>query len=259
MVSVSCECEQSGWIRDATFRADFKNTASASAEPEPPAESAAAAQPAAAGQEAEEWRTRGNAWGAPPQDQKVAELIEAENLHTATPRYHLFLGHRQVGGGAQIGELDALLTHRLGLRCWRDLNQKTQDLDAMIRGVAESSVYLLYLTSDALSYYVTIEARAAMALKKPCIVLMENDKRKSIYAGGKVEVATASWPADLREYFSSGRYVAWGGEPFEWSLADQDAKLRTILERCAEVGPPVPAAAAGVEAVTCVEALEKLT
>ena len=204
---------------------------------------------------------RHRAWCAPPQQQKVAELIDAESLRTAAPRYHLFLGHRQVGGGAQIGELDALLTHRLGLRCWRDLNQKTQDLDAMIRGVAESSVYLLYLTSDALSYFVTIEARAAMALKKPCIVLMENDKRKKTsYAGGKVEVATAGWPADLREYFNSGRYVAWGGEPFEWSLADQDAKLRTILERCAEVGPPVPAIAAGVvgRAVSWAGALEKL-
>ena len=153
-----------------------------------------------------------------------------------------------------------LLTYRLGLQCWRDLKQTVQDLDAMIRGVAESSVYLLYLTSDALSYYVTIEARAAMALHKPCILLLENDKRKPSYAGGKVEVATAGWPADLREYFSTGRYVAWGGEPFEWSLADQDAKLRTILERCAEVGPPVPAIAAGVvgRAVSWAGALEKL-
>ena len=152
-----------------------------------------------------------------------------------------------------------LLTYRLGLQCWRDLKQTVQDLDAMIRGVAESSVYLLYLTSDALSYYVTIEARAAMALHKPCILLLENDKRKPSYAGGKVEVATAGWPADLREYFSTGRYVAWGGEPFEWSKADQNAKLRTILERCAEVGSPVPASTptAG-EAASWAAALEQL-
>jgi|EP01046_Picozoa_sp_COSAG06_P012403 hypothetical protein len=47
----------------------------------------------------------------------------------------------------------------------------------MIRGVAESSVYLLYLTHDALSYLITIEARAAMMLSKPVIVLMENDSQ----------------------------------------------------------------------------------
>ena len=156
------------------------------------------------------------------------------------PRYHIFLGHRQVGGGSHIGELDALLTLWLGLRCWRDTSQTIQDVNAMIRGVAESSVYLLYLTSDALSCYVTIEARAAMALKKPCLILMENNKEKPAYAGGSIDAATAGWPADLQEYFSTGRYVSWGGEPFEWSDAGQNAKLRTIFERCAEVGPPVP-------------------
>ena len=209
--------------------------------------------------EADLWRTAGTAWGAPPQEQKVKELILSESLRQALPRYHFFLGHRQVGGGAQVGELDALLKYRLGMQCWRDVNQQIQDVDAMIRGVAESSVYLLYLTSDALSYFVTIEARAAMTLSKPCFVLMENDRRKPSYAGGKVEVATASWPADLREYFDSGRYVGWGGEPFEWSDADIDAKLKTILKRCAEVAPPVPASlVAGVEAVSWAAALQRI-
>ena len=53
------------------------------------------------------------------------------------------------------------------MHCWRDLSQTVQDVHSMIRGVAESSFYLLYMTSDALSYYATIEARAAVALRKP--------------------------------------------------------------------------------------------
>ena len=197
--------------------------------------------------EVDRWRTQGTDWGGPPQEQKIAELIQAQSLRDATPEYHFFLGHRQVGGGSQVGELDALLTHRLGMKCWRDLNQANQDLNAMISGVAHSSVYVLYLTRgegslDALSYFVTLEARAAMMLGKPVIVLIENDKRKPSYAGG-IERGTAGWPADLCEYFRTGRFVAWGGEPYEWSAADMDAKLKTILERCKTVNPPVPSGA----------------
>jgi hypothetical protein len=202
---------------------------------------------AAGSTEPERWRTEGTEWGAPPQEQKIIELIRSESLQDAAPLYHFFLGHRQVGGGAQVGELDALLTHRFGLKCWRDLRQAEQDINAMIRGVAQSSVYMLYLTRgegslDALSYFVTIEARAAMKLKKPVIVLMENDERKPSYAGG-IERGTAGWPSDLCEYFQTGRYVAWGGEPYEWSEADMDAKLKTILERCKTVNPLVPSGA----------------
>jgi hypothetical protein len=189
------------------------------------------------------WQTVGTSWGAPPQQKKVEQCIEAESLRQAQPKFHLFLGHRQVGGGSQIGELDAILTHRLHLTCWRDLTQTVQDVEAMIRGVAHSAVYLLYLTRDALSYYVTIEARAAMMLGKPVLLLLENDSRKPSYAGGSVEAATSGWPDDLKAYFQTGRFFAWGGQPFEWSAADQDAKLRTLLERCKEVDSPVPAEA----------------
>eukprot|EP01047_Picozoa_sp_COSAG01_P017783 COSAG01_NODE_949_length_12505_cov_3.853539_2_plen_758_part_00 len=171
----------------------------------------------------------------------------------------------QVGGGAQVGELEVLLTHRLGLKCWRDLGQTRQDLDAMIRGVSQSAVYLLYLTSDALSYFVTIEARTAMMLGKPVVVVMENDKRKESYAGGKVEVAIANWPQDLRSYFTSEktRFFAWGGEPFEWSKDDQDGKLKTILKRCVEIDPPVPSGsmswAASLERLSTAKVTQSLT
>jgi len=238
-----------------------RNASAAQGSPTPPA-SPAGAGVAVAGADAEAWNTTGAEWGAPPQEVKITERIQAESLRNSEPQYHLFLGHRQVGGGAQVGELDTLLQQLLstdggmqaGRRwCWRDLSQQVQDLDAMIRGVAQSSVYLLYLTRDALSYYVTIEARAAMMLEKPLIVLMENDSRKDSYAGGKVELAVHGWPADLQEYFQTGRFVAWGGQPFEWSLNDQVAKLKTILQRCAEIGPSVPSGG-----ISWADALKKL-
>jgi hypothetical protein len=79
-----------------------------------------------------------------------------------------------------------------------------------------------------------------MMLKRPVVVLMENDKRKSSYAGGSVERAIADWPADLCEYFHTGRILAWGGEPYEWSDADQDAKVKCMLERCKAINAPIP-------------------
>ena len=79
-----------------------------------------------------------------------------------------------------------------------------------------------------------------MELGKPLLLLMENDSRKPSYAGGSVESATAGWPQDLKTYFWSGRFVAWGGQPYEWSLGDQDAKLETVLQRCEEMGAAVP-------------------
>ena len=111
-------------------------------------------------------------------------------------RYHLFLGHRQRGGGSQVGELYEIWKS-LGVTCWRDLAQIRQDTTAMIRGVAESSVYTLYLTNDALSQYVLLEAWAAMKLEKPVIVLVDNDSRKHSYAGSSVEEAIEGWPQDL--------------------------------------------------------------
>jgi len=43
----------------------------------------------------------------------------------------------------------------------------------MVRGVATASVYTLFLTKRALAYFVTIEARAAMMLNKPVIIILE--------------------------------------------------------------------------------------
>eukprot|EP01047_Picozoa_sp_COSAG01_P015044 COSAG01_NODE_745_length_13872_cov_40.816525_7_plen_3569_part_00 len=216
----------------------------------------------------ERWKSEGTDWGGPPQKQKITDLIRQESLRDATPLYHFFLCYQQVGGGSQVGELYALLTHRLGLKCCRDLSQALQDVDAKIRGVAQSSVYVLYLTRgdgshDALSYYVTVEARAAMMLEKPVVVLMENDKRKPSYAGGSIERAIAGWPVDLQEYFHNGRFVAWGGQPYEWSEVDMDAKLKTVLDRCKTINPPIPSGTTSwADAVTKllapVDALEKL-
>jgi hypothetical protein len=199
---------------------------------------ARAQQVAVAAAEAEGWRA--NQWSA------IRRAMSGRSLRTAALRWHLFLGHRQIGGGAQVDALNEKF-ERLGLKCWYDLSQSVQNVDAMIRGVAESAVYMLYLTSDALSYFVTVEARVAMLLEKPVILLVENDSRRpTYYGGGPIENATKGWPPDLVKYFGDhARYIAWGGTPFEWSRADQRARLETVLKRCMAVDAPVPAGCAG--------------
>ena len=188
------------------------------------------------GSEADRWRTE--------HEQQIRKVIDAERLCDAVPRYHLFQGHRQAGknggGGSQVGE-QCEIFEKLGLSCWRDLAQAKQDVAAMIRGVARSSVYTLYLTSDALSYYVTLEARAAMELGKPVIIFLEDDGRKSSYVGSSVEAATEGWPADLKEYFWTGRFFAWGGRPHQLSAYVLNGRLRTMLSfLVADPSPQVP-------------------
>ena len=170
------------------------------------------------------------------QDAMIAR--ETEALVARPSEYHLFLGHRQIDSNRTVGELDEIFKV-LGLRCWRDLSQPVQDERAMIR-VVESSVYTLYLTNDALSYFVTLEARAAMTLGKPVVVFIEDDKRLPSYAGGSVESATSGWPDDLVTYFQTGQFIGWGGQPYQWNHHAQNARLRDTLERCVAMEVPVP-------------------
>ena len=76
------------------------------------------------------------------------------------------------------------------------------------------------------------------------IVLADADSRKPSYAGGDVMAATDGWPQDLKDYFWTGRFVTWGGQPMEWSLRVQYAHLGTILDCCmlweSEGRAPVP-------------------
>ena len=181
--------------------------------------------------EAEAWQAK--------QEEEIRKAIEAEELWDADLRYHLFQGHRQATGGSQVAQLYEKFK-ALSISCWRDLVQWVKDERAMIRGVAESSIYTLYLTRDAITKFVTLEARAAKILGKPVIIFLEDDARKPSYAGGSVEKATEGWPEDLKTYFSTGHYMAWGGQPFQWDVLKEDAALRGLLQYCSGKGVPVP-------------------
>ena len=99
-------------------------------------------------------------------------MLDQESLRNAAPTNHFFMGHRQKDGSRLVGFIDVWV-RLLGLQCWRDQSESNQDLAAMVRGVATASVYTLFLTKRALAYFVTIEARAAMMLNKPVIIILE--------------------------------------------------------------------------------------
>ena len=146
--------------------------------------------------------------------------------------YHMFMSHRQVGGGSETKALNKGW-QQLGLSCWFDQDQSVQDTTAMVRGVAVSSVYTLYLTSDALSEYVLLEAWAAMTMNKPVIVLTDDDDRKQSYAGASLGEILEDWPKDLQDYFRNhGKIVAWSGQPIRWSTEKANGTLRDILKWC---------------------------
>lgn len=210
--------ETDGCGSDALTTSELSSTSSDGSANSAEAEAAelAAETGATAGDDPSSW--------AEPQDETLRELIAKEHHDDAVLKYHLFLGHRQVDASSRIGEIYEIMTSRLKLKCWRDITEKLQDVPTMIRGVAQSSVYLLYLTrtddgetagnkdGGALSYYVTIEARAAMKLKKPAVVLIESDGRKPTHAGGSLETALEGWPSDLSDYFRAPQTKLWRGE-----------------------------------------------
>ncbi len=187
-----------------------------------------------------------SSWAA-KQEVVIKDQLAKHKPDQAPRQYHIFQGHRQVGGGARTGNLYEIFTSRLGLACWRDHNETIKDVPAMICGVAQSCVYMLYLTSDALSYYVTLEARVAMMLGKPAIIVLENDPRLPSFAGKSVEIATKGWPKDLAAYFEGAaiKYCAWGGAPHEWSEERENAVLADMLKWCMAVKVPIPSDATG--------------
>ena len=97
--------------------------------------------------------------------------------------FDLFLSHYQLNGGPQMGMLGLALEGQ-GKRVWLDRNQVPTE-ENMKRGVAESAVFLLFLTRGVFSRpYCLTEIREALRLRKPVILLRESDPRPMFVAEG---------------------------------------------------------------------------
>ena len=62
-------------------------------------------------------------------------------------RFHFFISHMQVEASGDVGTLFHLFGSR-GMHCWRDMNLADDITEtAMKQGVADSAVFLLFLTN----------------------------------------------------------------------------------------------------------------
>ncbi|GIM14766.1 hypothetical protein Vretimale_17577, partial [Volvox reticuliferus] len=114
----------------------------------------------------------------------------------------------QGNAGNTVMSLKALLESASpGLRCWLDKDEDATEA-GMRRGVAGSRYYLLFLTQGVLTRpFVQLEAREALALGKPVILVHETDPRFGAAPGFNDYVSEA--PPDLRQVFSLANSIPW--------------------------------------------------
>lgn len=102
-------------------------------------------------------------------------------LLRGTHKYAYFLSHYQRNGGAQMQSLKEFLEKR-GLTCWLDKNE-TPNLEGMMQGIADSAVFLLYLTRGVLKRdWCRVELRRALELGKPILLLAETEDNRLFYS-----------------------------------------------------------------------------
>eukprot|EP00935_MAST-01C_sp_MAST-1C-sp1_P000339 g339.t1 len=129
--------------------------------------------------------------------QKMAALAQSTSLVKLRGRlkYHFFLSHAQATGQDQVSALCQML-QSLGFICWYDMEAEDLTLNGMSDGVAQSEIYVLFLSEGALGRpMVQHELRDALRLNKTIITLFETDERhgKFDFAAGRREC-----PEDLR-------------------------------------------------------------
>jgi hypothetical protein len=99
-------------------------------------------------------------------------------------RYDFFLSHKQESAGDQISTLYFQL-QRYGIGCWYDNEEEEVTQAGMVKGIASSDNFLLFLTNDTFkSKWVQFEIKHAMQLKKRIVLMVEADERHHKYAFG---------------------------------------------------------------------------
>lgn len=129
-------------------------------------------------------------------------------LRSYSQRRDFFLSHYQLNGGPQMAQLRAELALHHGKRAWFDKSE-TPNVEGMLRGVANSDVFLLFLTRDVLTRpFCLLEIREALRLRKPFILLQETEPRLTYMQDGvarqtaaSVEELKAQAPEDLLPLF----------------------------------------------------------
>jgi hypothetical protein len=130
---------------------------------------------------------------------RVAERHRLLEGVKPSAKFDYFLSHFQRNGGASMLLLKSLLEAR-GKTCWLDKDAVPNE-DGMMRGVADSAVFLLYLTRGVLTRpFCCKELRRALELRKPILLLWEKEDRGEIWKDDSGAVRnTAASMAQLRD------------------------------------------------------------
>ncbi|EFJ43194.1 hypothetical protein VOLCADRAFT_96659 [Volvox carteri f. nagariensis] len=138
----------------------------------------------------------------------VDKMANPAFIKSADGSWDIFLSHFQGNAGNTVMSLKALLESASpGLRCWLDKDEDATEA-GMRRGVAGSKYYLVFLTKGVFTRpFVQLEAREALALGKPVILVHETDQRFGAAPGFNDYVAEA--PPDLKQIFSLANSIPW--------------------------------------------------
>jgi len=92
-------------------------------------------------------------------------------------QFTLFLSHAQADAQNQVAHLSVLLRDR-DAKIWFDQDSERLEARDMVRGIANSKVFLLYLTRTYFDrWFCRLEASVAKALQKQLIIVYEPDER----------------------------------------------------------------------------------
>ena len=126
-----------------------------------------------------------------------APLARSTSLRKKLTSWDFFLSHYQLNGGPQMGQLCAELK-LVGKNAWFDKSE-TPSVEGMLHGVANSAVFLLFLTRDVFTRdFCLLEIREALRLRKPMILLRETEPRLTYRAAdGETKATTATIPEHI--------------------------------------------------------------
>jgi len=164
-------------------------TVGASTEPAAAAAAAAAAAPETTEQQ------QPHQMPSAADDRRTIE-VSLQNAPHLSLSHSFFLSHVQRESGDFARVFSLLLHSEADLPCWLDQAESRLTAKTMVRGIAQSAVFMVLLTKSYFeSRWCRLELRTARYLKKPIIMIHETDERVSGFA--RFEDYFKSAPTDL--------------------------------------------------------------